>query len=1006
MKYSKKLRFNHCTSFLFTRTFAIGSRIVAFTIPMKKPHRANASLFARRDENGVAIITVLSVLMLMTVVVLSFFTMATNELRASRSIAEGLRAVTAKDIAINLAIAQIREATTRESTIWISQPGAIRVYGRTSKSGRASSIYKLYSSSQMIAGGMRDIRGDLPRDWNLRPGQYVDLNRPVISPDPSDPENIARASVHFPIVDPRAYNGMGRPGSIEGFSYEPGGVQGIVAEGAEHFKRLPMPVQWLYILADGSVGYLDRGNRFVGRMRPTEENPITSRIAFWTDDETCKVNVNTASEGVFWDTPRVDTEEERRYATHQPQTGEFQRYPGHPAQTCLSTVLFPGEGRGYKGRLDPEAESDLEKMEALWTIAPGVSTGGSKGGTVQLSDVIAEALLPTPESYHLYTSPEEILFESQLSEGRRLRHSQINPKKLERAEFFLTARSRAPETTLLGFPRMSMWPIHYDRWEGERPRRRGHKSAFDKAIAFCSSINQRPYFFQRQRQLGNHRDFYGSADGRNLQLYEACKHLMDDPIPGFRASFGDKYGSGRFDDRDNLLAETFDYIRASDLSNSDGTQGFVVNGSNATNGDSTLGYGQVSAICMCGGDGHHRRRWSDARQPLPSGFGRRMGLSEFAIMLVQRAEWKLPDTEHPKGEFVGDASESGDKSRAWKNGGQMTPGTQLIQLGLLVECFAPAHGWTPLQPSNTILLSGGTGSRDSDVPDTFTFGGYKLERGGGPHTEYPRAAVTQTPDSAPTTHWSLIGSEFLRRPENWIAWGGYGGVRLFKNMITFEPVVVPNTEKTIEFGGSTQRDPVRIILYWGIPGQGGRAATGTTTRWSYIMQSYQLAFPKAKFPVPKWWSGPGSRNTSEWYSFRDRMTKAIAKGTDWLYSESSDVIHSLVPNHGDYRLLGAKRVVGPRTFVPHPRYGGTNQMAHSLTDYVDSQSNGVRLLPGGSFGERFLGLSYPAAVAPDFPIGPSSEEWASNVDPRVRGSRRPFDPRFTGDFDNGVGKRS
>ena len=301
-----------------------------------------------QNEKGVAIITVLSVLMLMTVMVISFFTMATNELNASRSTAEGLRAISAKDVAINLAIAQIREASTRENTIWISQPGAIRLYGTGSRTGRASSIYKLYSSNSMIAGSMRDLQRDMPQDWNRLPNQYVDLNRPVINPDPNDPENIGRASIHFPIVDPRAYKGgRGNPGSVEGFSYDAQGIPGIVSGGSDHLKRLPMPVQWLYILADGSVGYLDKQNRFVGAIMPTEQNPLTSRIAFWTDDESCKVNVNTASEGVYWDTPRVDTDEDREYATHQPQTGEYQRYPGHPAQTCLSTVLFP-----YEGKLD------------------------------------------------------------------------------------------------------------------------------------------------------------------------------------------------------------------------------------------------------------------------------------------------------------------------------------------------------------------------------------------------------------------------------------------------------------------------------------------------------------------------------------------------------------------------------------------------------------------------------------------------------------------------------
>lgn len=28
-------------------------------------------------------------------------------------------------------------------------------------------------------------------------------------------------------------------------------------------------------------------------------------LAFWTDDEFCKVNINTAMDGVYWDVPRL-----------------------------------------------------------------------------------------------------------------------------------------------------------------------------------------------------------------------------------------------------------------------------------------------------------------------------------------------------------------------------------------------------------------------------------------------------------------------------------------------------------------------------------------------------------------------------------------------------------------------------------------------------------------------------------------------------------------------------
>ncbi len=34
-------------------------------------------------------------------------------------------------------------------------------------------------------------------------------------------------------------------------------------------------------------------------------NPIVGRVAFWTDDETSKLNVNTAGDGTYFDTQRL-----------------------------------------------------------------------------------------------------------------------------------------------------------------------------------------------------------------------------------------------------------------------------------------------------------------------------------------------------------------------------------------------------------------------------------------------------------------------------------------------------------------------------------------------------------------------------------------------------------------------------------------------------------------------------------------------------------------------------
>jgi len=212
---------------------------------------------------------------------------------------------------------------------------------------------------------------------------------------------------------------------------------------------------------------------------PSAANPITGRIAFWTDDDTGKVNINTAAEGTYWDTPRGATVTDQALANYQPAQKEYQRYPGHPAMTSLSTV-FP----------KPSALSDQQWAEQIYAIVPRITGDGSKEGTVIATGTLA------PDSDRLFASLPELLFKPTLSGSERdLNYaSVINRNTLEQKKFFLTAHSRAPDLNLFNLPRVACWPIYqlsgtaYDST---------HTTAYDRLIGACSTINGHPYFFQR-----------------------------------------------------------------------------------------------------------------------------------------------------------------------------------------------------------------------------------------------------------------------------------------------------------------------------------------------------------------------------------------------------------------------------------------------------------------------------------------------------------------------------
>ncbi len=148
-------------------------------------------------------------------------------------------------------------------------------------------------------------------------------------------------------------------------------------------------------------------------------NPIVGRVAFWTDDETCKLNINTAGDGTYYDTPRFggadakqgatlsdpsDWIADKQFALAPPLANEFQRYIGHPAQTRLSYVLPAIANEN----LNPSARSQIFSL-----ISPFMQWGGSEGGLYTAWDSIPA--LGTPQRQTPYSSVDEWMFSTQNS---------------------------------------------------------------------------------------------------------------------------------------------------------------------------------------------------------------------------------------------------------------------------------------------------------------------------------------------------------------------------------------------------------------------------------------------------------------------------------------------------------------------------------------------------------------------------------------------------------------
>ncbi|HSI87283.1 MAG TPA: Verru_Chthon cassette protein A [Candidatus Methylacidiphilales bacterium] len=615
--------------------------------------RPNAApnIHARRaPKRGAALLVVLACLVFLSALVLAFLSSVSTELQSSQSFANASQVKMLADSAVNIAMGQIQDATrsvdtSGNSITWASQPGMIRTFAI---GGAQSSFYKLYSSDKMYGTGVFNPTSDEPpTDWNDNPAIFTDLNEPIYKKGSTAPL--------YPIVDPSAL------GTVKGFSVD--------AAPAVPRNALPMPVKWLYVLQDGAVECPTGSGSLATVPSASATNPIVARIAFWTDDDTSKVNINTAAgdvwvdsaappapgaagnPGAFWDIPRNNAAVEKNYySKFQPAQREFQRYPGHPATTYLSAV-FPGLSAAQ-----------------IMLLTPRVSTGGSLGGTQVASTAVAA------DMERLYASVDELLFAAD-----RQKNPTLTSAMVRQSTFFLTAHSRAPELNLFSRPRVSLWPVHVNNTITTR-------TAVDNLVAHCGTLNAaggNTYFFQRGNKASNTLDLPATASatglGRNRSLINYLRNLTSKPIPGFspgNATFLQKYPK----DRDQILTEIFDYIRCTNGQDTSviGLSPFTTSGNNAA------GQGQIIPII----DNSH----ADSNTTQLRGFGRFPTIRSATLVFAGVGQTKGVQKSVPPLASQTPATAIAD-------------GKTRVQAMLLLTLFDPSQGFAPTVPNFRVRIT-------------------------------------------------------------------------------------------------------------------------------------------------------------------------------------------------------------------------------------------------------------------------------------------------------------
>ena len=932
-----------------------------------------------RAARGLAIVSVVAVLGLMVLLFVAMMDMASGARAGAGHEVVQQRLTALEPLPGQLVVTQLREATGRSGELWISQPGALRRYG---SDGRFVAGHRLYSADSLTVVDEAGLLGDQPpTNWRDLPARWVDLNEPVVSDD--------RAV--FPILDPRAAVAIDGHDPVDGFSVDPS-FPGVRLGADPLGLRAPMPVRWLYVLADGNFGPGDESGRYLGSGQPGEDNPIIARVAYWTDDETAKLHVNTASEPTAWDTPRAFSAhltnqgpnqsqvlQDRAYAARQPAQREYQRYPGHPAMNSLAPVLFSGSRRFVSP----------DDKERIYELVPRIATGGSRGGTSTVSE--STGLIPGSE--RLYANLDEFLFQPD-----RRPHDLLDHDLLARSRFFLTGNSRAPELNLFGSPRVTVWPTHVDATDSQG---RALRTGYDNLIRFCSSIGGARHFygFQRSDNRSPTADWTGIA--RNRELLRYLQRLSNQPLPGYGGRLVDNLGAR---DRDQLLVQMLDYVRSSNLYddnlqptryNTLDHQQVQFTKGRRHNSDTYgwKGHGEVVPLRVPAGLGDS---YPPAGQDQTShmGFGRFYTISEAGILLIACADGNPGNTWSVRS----NVASGPDRNLMLDENQPLEEGERRIQMMLVFEWFCASHGWTQIRPDFSIEVE--------QFGGTFTIDGQPME--------IPSLVAIDTDDPA-FQCWGL---------HPWGAGAGYRGFLKNRRVpargsmpadtrgsrefgLVSAPVTVDATRGYVEFEGP-ERIEVRIY--------GGTSYTGNRQ----LVQTIELHFPAANFPLPEL-KTTASRHVStdgqsretvpeNWWSLnRNGPGLGLANGfgrLEYVWGRPfdsqgtiirpEDTFRSLAPYHGDYRLTAASHHVPAGVFVPTTAYFNTDR-ATAIRSHITGSSGAnqpwqTNYFPPGD--QRLVPhANYDGSRRPNFPV----------LRPRDGGAELPAALfQTTGDFDNGI----
>ena len=880
----------------------------------------------RQAACGSAIVIVLVFVAMIMVLVLAVLGTGMRSRKQSAAITRMQEVEALERLPPQIIITQLQRATLAGTTsegerlLWTSQPGMIRVFGSNSTAARMH--YRLYSAPVMNSSTL-DLTQEAAAlsQWNTKMAGYTDMNEPVAG------NRDGRLERRFPIADPAAV------GRVDGFALR------TAAPGADALHPLPMPAAWIYVLRDGRLVMpvnVSGTQATFAADAVTTDNPIVGRIAFWTDDESCKLNLNTASEAAAWDMPAANTQVELGNALKSPSAIERHRFSGHPAFTSLSPVLknFGGAAAGSTQWPKPDDANPLTAdsstpwqryVNGYQALVPhGVGT-----------DLIVR------QDRH-FATVDEFFFNTQRQPNGERTNFLMEQADLNMARFFLTTHSAAPELNPFGGPKISLWMVPQDATQ---------RSAVDRRVMAGCTLNggsAQPYEFAFQRAANwSSTTSQGSSQSmsddwslaaRNRDLHAWLQQLSSTAIPGFGGKFIDKYGAHS---RDQLLTSMLDMLRWTA-----NTRAYLP----------PAGLAEQSAVPLS----------IDAASGPTRGFGRFPTVSEVAVVFA------FTDVERGSDGRPRDANGDGICDRATK-----------LRVFLVVNTFVPAGGPPVVSPAWSVRIR---------RLQHFTLGqGLGLLLPGGNVRNRCTLFNSQQPNGGSASAYACFASQFMQ-PD-----GTPKQMGVLNDPARGFPFI-SSGDVSLQSGMGMQGSALRfsggaIIVDLMAPNAPLTSPQTGDSIHSVEMEFPDQAIPMPSLPVSDFASGPRSianRFTPVMVGNEMRMP-IIQRG---------DVVRSMVlnangPANGDARLVAARRELflpeATNWYCTHPDYGKADTPVGQMKAEAQSLRDGAYMLTGqfgGSLqptrsteGTLLANVRYADNAIPAVPVGMTGTvgDWESGM---------------------------